>query len=113
MGYNILSEKLSTKLSNLEAYINKGTHHMKWLMSDAKHAGHFELLQKLVAKFPQIEQSILTKLHRDISVISQEILQLTDFPIHNRNYILTKERAHFITKLIESRYTKLREMFNA
>ncbi len=112
MGYNILSENISTKLSNLETYINKGTHHMKWLMSDAKHAGHFELLEKLVAKFPQTEQSIRTKLHIDISAISQDILQLTEFHIHNTKYTLTKERADFITQLLEFRYTKLRKMFN-
>jgi len=112
MGYDILSKNISKKLSNLEAYINKGTHHMMWLTSDAKHAGHFELLQKLVAKFPETKQLIITKLQIDISAISQDILQLTEFNIHNLLYKLTEERANFIIKLIEVRYTKLRKTFN-
>jgi hypothetical protein len=85
---------------------------MKWLMSDAKQAGHFELLEKLVAKFPETEQTIRNKLHIDISGISQEIWQLTEFQIDNGQYRLTKERAHFITHLLDFRYTKLRKMFH-
>ena len=112
MGYDILAKNISKKLSNLEAYVNKGTHHMMWLRSDIKHAGHFELLQKLVDKFPQTKQSIITKLQIDISPISQDILQLTEFHIHNPFYKLTEERANFIIKLIDFRYTKLRKMFN-
>lgn len=111
MGYDILLEKISGKLANLQAYINRGTHHMMWSMHDEKHAKHFELLEKLIARFPQTEQAIKTKLRIDISTAFSDILQLTEFEIHDTRYRLTQQRAEFIIKLIDSRYNRLRKMF--
>jgi hypothetical protein len=98
-------------LANLAAYVDKGTHHMKWALADAKKIGHFELLQKLVSAFPEAENYIKEKLVVDISEISSDISQLTEFAIDNEKYRLTKERADFITKLILFRYSKIRQMF--
>lgn len=111
MGYEILPDDLAKKLSNLEVYINKGTHHMKWELADTRNAGHFELLKKIIAIFPETEDTIKAKLKTDISSISKDITQLTRFEIHNKSYKLTQERADFITKLIEFRYSKVRETF--
>lgn len=112
MGYDILPENIKKRLANLEPYINKGTHHMMWSINDTKHAGHCELLEKLVAKFPQTIQVIKAKLRTDISAIAKEIEQLTEYDIRNEKYKLSKERADFITQLIEFRYNRLRKMFN-
>ena len=98
-------------LDNLDAYIARGTHHMKWALADKKKIGHFELLKKLVDIFPEAENYIKEKLAIDISEISNDISQLTEFAIDDAKYRLTKERADFITKLIFFRYNKIRKMF--
>lgn len=111
MGYQIQNQDFKKQLSNLDAYINKGTHHMKWAFGDTKNAGHFELLQKLVDKFPEMESVIKDKLGIDITAIYNDILQLTEFKLEDSRYSLTKERANFIIKLIEFRYNKAKKMF--
>ncbi len=111
MGYEIQNQDFVKKLSNIEAYIDKGTHHMKWELKDKKNARHFELLEKLVAKFPDTENIIKAKLKVDITKVYNDILQLTEFDIDDSKYALTKERANFIIKLIDFRYNKAKKMF--
>jgi hypothetical protein len=111
MGYEIQSQDFAKRLGNLEAYINKGTHHMKWALGNTKNAGHFELLQKLVTKFPETESIIKNKLSIDITAVYNDILQLTEFNIDDSSYVLTIERANFIIKLIEFRYNKAKKIF--
>lgn len=111
MGYEIQQQDFTKRLSNLAAYINKGTHHMKWESQDTNNAKHFELLQKLIAKFPKTEAIIKAKLKIDITPVYNDILQLTEFNLDDSRYALTAQRANFIIKLIEFRYNTAKKMF--
>lgn len=113
MGYEILSKDLQQKLSILESYVSKGTHHMKWELADTKNAGHFELLEKLVCKFPETESVIRSKINVDISALASVVSQLTQFTLQDQRYALSKERADFIIELIKFRFNKIKEIFNS
>jgi hypothetical protein len=111
MGYEILPNGFSKKIASLEAYVGKGTHHMKWALNDKKKVQHFKLLEKLIEKFPKTEDLIKAKLKIDILPLYDDILQLTAFDIQDRHYKLTRERADFIIKLLEFRYNKIKKLF--
>lgn len=111
MGYQILDENIDKQLSNIENYVNKGSHHIKWKQNDAKNAGHFELLEKMVETFPEIKDVIKSKLSIDISKLQDDISELQKFEISDERYKLSDKRADFIMKLIEYKFEKLKKMF--
>jgi len=110
MGYQILNNKIAGKMQNLSAFIDKGYHHMKWRIEDEKHALHFELLEELLAAFPQCRKPLQAMLERDISRIDGIIEQLTKFDIRDARYRLSEERAEFMLALIHARYQKAKEL---
>lgn len=111
MGYEVRQEHMERRLKNLVNYINKGTHHMKFSLSDQNKAGHVELLHKIVYNFPETESYIKAILSTDISEITQIIHKLCKFDIHDDRYRLTEDRANFIIKIITFRYNWIRKEF--
>ena len=113
MGYEVTPEGLAKRLNNLDSYIAKGTHHMKWHMNDAKQQGHFELLANLITHSPSTKDTMAELLHCDLSALYDRIIGLTRYDIRNENYRLTPERAEFMIALLKARHQKAKETINA
>ncbi|MCB1782864.1 MAG: HipA domain-containing protein [Alphaproteobacteria bacterium] len=113
MGYEVLAQKMPSKLQNLGAYIDKGTHHMRWGINDPRHVGHFELLQKLASTYPQTQPEMARILSQDPSPLCEDIKRLTEFDIQNPEYCLTPRRADFMTRLLTARHQRAQEAIGA
>lgn len=116
LGYNIRAEHLAPWLgkdwqNKQDKLARKGQHHMKWQIDDKKQANHFDLLENMVAQFPDCEGFIVSLLQQDISPAIEEIKQLTAFEIADERYRLTTQRAEFIVKMIEYRYNYVKRLF--
>ncbi|SRR5579883_687963 len=107
MGHEISPTKFDsyTDASQLEKYLNRGWHHMKWKLSDTAQAGHIELLKKFINKYPETRQLMVTCL----KMVNYETLKtildnLVEFDVPVR---LSKERANFMLELLNFRYQRL------
>jgi hypothetical protein len=109
LGYQILPEKLTMQMQNIATYIARGTHHLKWRREDAKQAGHFELLNLLVAEYPETKAVMAKILACDITGLCEDIGQLCRFDIQNPHYCLTQQRAEFMIALLRTRFQKAKE----
>ena len=108
LGYNIRAEQLDAWLgkdfNKQDKHARNGTHHMRWHIDDAKQANHFELLEKLVAQFPECAAIIRRILQSDIAPVFDAITALTTFEIADVRYRLTPKRADFIIKMLGFRF---------
>lgn len=102
MGHEIIKEKFPGL--DKQRYIHKGTHHMKWEISDEKSAGHLDLLQKINESYPESRAIMCNCLNFDTATLKDEIMKLTLFDTYTR---LSKERAEFIFELIVLRKNSL------
>lgn len=109
-GTSLGHEKIERKFEdiNIEQYINKGQHHMKWCRNDdfSKVRGekHIEMLKKLVTKYQKTRNIILEMLLDDdtIEVLSRILKKYSEYNI-NGNAVLTKNRCEFIIELVRQR----------
>lgn len=110
MGYEVLEHKIPSRIQNIHAYMNKGIHHMRWEISDAKQIGHFDLLQKLITTYPQTQEVMAEILSHDISLLCEDIIKFSEYDLQNPYYCLTPQRADFIVKLLKVRFEKAKEI---
>ena len=111
MGHEIFENKfmLFDEKIHIERYINRGTHHMKWKLSDANKISHLEVVSLLINRYPNSREWIKEILDFSLNDV-QEILQnLVDFNISTP---LTEERASFMFKLVSSRKAMLINKLN-
>lgn len=108
MGYNFRPQHLKSKSHELEQYLKRGYHHMKWALSDNKSAGHLELLQKLRYHFPETLGYMKNIFDIDILTVTEDIENLTKFTINDERYKLSKERAGYIIELIVYRFNSIK-----
>lgn len=106
MGHEIYLDKFDYHNDErIKKYIENGRHHMKWELNDAVSMGHLEMLKKLVAKFSETQQTMLTCLRAVNDEIFKSILDdLIAFDVPVR---LSAERAAFMLKLLQFRHRQL------
>ena len=86
--------------SHIEKYINRGSHHMKWKLSDKKKIPHLEIIPLMISKYPESRDwinEILNFSMNDVKNILNELCEF-DIPIP-----LTESRANFMLKLVKTR----------
>ena len=89
----------------LDKYISKGQHHMKWRLSDDSKAGHLELVKNLAHKYPETRQVMLDCLKRVNNESFNGILnELVAFEVPQR---LTGARAALMFELLKRRHQRL------
>lgn len=113
MGYEVLAENIPSRLQNLDAYIGKGTHHIRWKMTDSKQAGHFKLLQKLASEYPQAREEMARILSQNLSSPCEDIKKFTEFDLQSPDYCLTPQRADFMIRLLMERQRRAQEAIGA
>lgn len=106
MGHEII-EKNFSKFDNitfLERYVQRGTHHIKWDLSDSHRQNHSNFILLLLDTYPNLNEKISGALSFDFNELEEQIMELTRFatPVP-----LSEERAKFIIKLTKYRYEKL------
>ena len=89
----------------LEKYAARGTHQLRWKLTDPKKANHSELLLKLINSYPDTHEIMLECLRKVNSVVFEKILdQLVRIEVGVK---LTEARAIFMLKLISYRHQRL------
>jgi len=111
LGYNIRADHIPNWLNKLPKMVKNGYHHMKWQESDEKQANHFELLEKIVGKHPNVLDIVKEIAALDISPLQKQIVQLTEFELKDPAYQLSNVRADFIWQLLSFRMNHLKELF--
>ena len=109
MGYEVLADKISVKIRDMDLYISKGRHHLKWHIEDAAQAKHFDLLRLLLDTYPQAKLAMAEILARNIDPVCEDIYGLSRFDVINPAYKLSPERADFMIALLRARHRKATE----
>lgn len=109
MGYEILEENFH-KFENpfyIEHYADQGTHHMTWSLQENKNrrgCGHFEMIEKLLQKFPDIKDLVGKMLNFSLENFQKELNELTLFQVKTP---FTAAKAVFIHRLVKYRRDRL------
>lgn len=94
--------------ADLERYIVKGRHHVRWSLSDSKPLqGHFALLERVIQEWPDTREVARQRLNFDVSKLSDAIVDLTEIDLPVR---LSADRAAFMLSLLTRRYQLLKSL---
>lgn len=106
MGHEILEKKFDSfnDAVTIKKYVERGTHHMKWLFKDASRLNHLEFLKQFLIKFPDSKKTIIDLLNFDTAKLKYDIMQLTKINVSCK---LSQSRANFIIKLLLYRQKKI------
>jgi hypothetical protein len=110
LGHERLTEKVA-RWSNidLDRYINKGYHHLKWSLDEQVPInGHLNLLRKVLSEWPQTCQTAKQRLDFSEKELAETFDDLTalDVPV-----CFSLERRSFILRLLRRRHELLKELF--
>lgn len=110
-GTSLGHERFPERLANwtdadFARYVDKGTHHVKWLKDDAKSCGHIELLTKMVESFPSVAPNMREKINSfDISLLNTTLDSLCALPLL---IPLAQGRKNLYIKLLQVRLTNIK-----
>jgi hypothetical protein len=101
MGFELFPRKFQQwNASQIRRYIEKGHHHLRWRLGDAKPCGHRDLLLKVLEKNPEMQAEMLAVLDFPQSDLKNAIMPLVDLNVPTR---LSPERARFTVELLKAR----------
>jgi hypothetical protein len=108
LGHEILDRKLQNFRADnqVEAYIKRGTHHLKWSMREQEPVGHVGLVVRFVEEHPETKKAVQSCLGGKIDEIEKMVLPLCEFDVGTA---LAPERADFIIRLLFARINRLRD----
>lgn len=104
LGHERFPDKfLAWHAADYERYIAKGTHQVRWSLSEPVR-GHFELLKRAVQEWPETRKIARQRLNFDISALSDAVTDLMglDLPVN-----LSPDRADFMLRLLTCRHQLL------
>lgn len=114
-GTSLGHERLLKRVKNwqdvdFERYISKGHHHVKWACGEQMVIrGHFELLERAVAEWPEAREGALAKLSFSQDELSESLSDLCRFimPVP-----LSADRFTFMLRLLTRRYSLLKSLLS-
>lgn len=107
LGHEIFPAKMAnfTDPERLGRYIGRGTHHMRWHISDERPVQHAALLQRLLVRSPDLREQISKRLTDfNIEAMRAIITGMMEFDIP---IPLRPGRAEFVCRLTEARHQVL------
>lgn len=107
LGHEILPQKIMgfADPGRLALYVGRGTHHMRWDITDDQPAQHLTLIQRLLERYPERKVQVMSRLNGfNVEGLRAMITGMTEF---NIPVPLTPVRAQFVCRLIEVRHSKL------
>ncbi|MDI9349179.1 MAG: HipA domain-containing protein [Candidatus Symbiobacter sp.] len=115
LGHEILEDKLKDKMQNMESYIKKGYHHIRWELSSKDQIGHIEMIAELVRRYPQARQWLVQYLAFSEEKIDATLSAFLEFnnDILDQKYALTQQRIDFMIALTKRRRQLLLEAIHA
>lgn len=105
-GHEIQQDKFGTFRDNnkRDRYIERGTHHLKWRISDVKKRTHLDLLADILKLAPKTAENIGEICSIDLDAARDAILKLTTF---DHPQPLSVERAEFMLTLLAARKQRI------
>lgn len=112
LGHERFPERIRNwRDTDIERYINKGHHHAKWALAENQPAiqGHFELLGRALAEWPETREVARAKLNFSQDEMSYALSDLCRF---NPPVPLSADRIAFMLSLLTHRYTQLKALLS-
>ncbi|WP_432288805.1 HipA domain-containing protein (plasmid) [Aminobacter sp. BA135] len=111
LGYEMPEAKLAQIIepARLSHYLNKGTHHCCWDVSNDCPTPHFDLLQKVVGTYEGSGAFVENVIRFKIGQIEEIVAECTRFDVATP---FTNQRADFVTALIEARRSRLEALLD-
>jgi hypothetical protein len=106
LGYEIREERLS-ELSNpikLAAYIDAGHHHCGWDLSSDHRTLHADLCRRFADAFPSVRDDMRQVIAIQRDQIAKILDACSEFDV---SVSFTRDRAYFVSELIEARRQRL------
>jgi hypothetical protein len=94
--------------NDIDRYIDKGLHHIRWDLTSPKRAGHFELLSLITEHRPHLKGAIATALTANFEPAFDEVRALTQLVVP---IPLSVERAESILRVVGRRIERLRAIY--
>ena len=106
LGYEITQARLPamSEARQLEAYVNRGTHHCSWDPSDTHGSKHLELCGKLLDAHPEAANAMQELVDFSADDVAAVLQRCAGYDVTTP---FTPERANFVGRLIENRRIKL------
>lgn len=106
LGHELLEERLEQIAGSdaLDRYISRGTHHMRWQLGGPK-LGHFEMLERFVAKYPVARRGVREVAAIPVDSIAAELEAIATLADGTE---FTRLRSHFVLNLTTRRHALLR-----
>jgi len=107
LGHEIFADNMPafSDSARIRSYIARGAHHMRWDIADGRPARHPALIQRLLERYPDRQDQVINRLHAfNVSASRAMITGMTEF---NIPVPLSPQRADFVCRLIEARYSTL------
>ena len=107
LAYEILEEDLphfSADTRRIVAYVNRGTHHMKWDLDEDRRLNHAELFGRFVREYPSVAPLLRNKLSFSQDNLRRNLTGLTDLQLSSS---LSRDRLEFMIRLITVRQARL------
>ncbi|MFH1429104.1 MAG: hypothetical protein ABIH39_05100 [Candidatus Margulisiibacteriota bacterium] len=109
MGYEIMENNIYkyNDIGYLNRYVMRGKHHMKWRLEDSDKAGHIDLINKLIKKYPFVKDTCKKCMNFDFNDIHAVLnsIQSIKTPVS-----LTQERIDLMLNLLETRYNLIQNV---
>lgn len=110
LGHERFPERIATwKDQDLNRYISKGTHHVRWSLADAPPLrGHVVLLERALREWPETREVARDRLDFEATELSAAVADLMRLELPVR---LSPERAAFTLRLLTHRHELLKNLF--
>jgi hypothetical protein len=111
LGYEIIERKMPgfRDEGRILKYIERGRHHIKWKLPDDRSVPHVELLRLLIDQEHRLNsavESTLKVFRMDLFEAAVADMKRFEMPVQ-----LSPERAEWILRLVEARYSRLKSNF--
>lgn len=108
-GHERFVEKIAGwKIEDYQRYIRKGTHHISWSLEEPRIKGHMELLERVLAEWPETRPIAQARL---AVVTETSLLDVLSDLIHICEPIcLSQARFDFVLRLLNYRLINLKEL---
>jgi hypothetical protein len=110
LGYELTAAKAEELLRNavaLEAYIDRGKHHIGWDMQSDVATGHFDLLERVIKTIPAASGAVESMIRFEEKLIRPMIAKLTEYDV---GIPFTPLRAELVVALLEARLRRVRKL---
>lgn len=94
---------------DMDRYIRKGHHHLRWSLAEPQLRGHFDLLERALEEWPETRTIAQSRLDFSAGELTEAIADLTELALPVR---LLPERMRFMLRLLQRRHQLLQSLLS-